>query len=41
LTADRAGGVEHVNFDIYDYAHSGHGWTNCDRDDAACYGDNH
>ncbi|MEU8636221.1 hypothetical protein AB0C38_29000 [Amycolatopsis sp. NPDC048633] len=41
LTADRAGGVEHVNFDMYDYWHDIHGWINCDRRDATCYGTNH
>ena len=39
LTSVPAGGVDHVNFDIYDVDHSGHGWAVCKRVDSSCYGD--
>lgn len=41
LTAKVPGGIDHVNFDIYDYWHKTQGYLNCDRHEATCYGDNH
>ncbi|MEV6624583.1 hypothetical protein AB0M83_22390 [Amycolatopsis sp. NPDC051106] len=41
LTANRPGGIEHVNFDMYDYWHHTQGYINCDRREAVCYGSDH